>query len=721
MLLLSLNYLILANALLLLVLGLWQLRNDGAVVRLFFLTCLGVATWNASNFLIEERLLTEHIVLIGHIQPFGAMLGALGLLYLASTYPTRTIGNWHLPNLVLFIGLTIALFFTELVSTARIEADEIIYDDGPGWVVLTFYLITLSISALFKFMRSYWLLPAYRDRIFWFILGMAIYIPCALLCNVVLPAFGNYDYLIVGRLSASVVPVLMFYAMTKHEFLDASVIINKQTAWFCVLLILVLAVALVQQLAAVSHGIHVAAMTLLVLAAALLAQPLQRFLLTTAKRKFVRGWYSIEVVFHTLSSRITQEKDREALFREVQTVLDEVFELENMLSVVAVRDDQDQFSFYRIPGQFHKIEAVDPLIQALTHVAHCMPLGTAPPEVVRRLRELGFRGSLEQGVLLPFHSPEYLEGALVLGERSNQQGFNEADYRFFDSLISFLSPILYRLTPMEKLEQLYNESRQRLHEAEIQLIRAQKVESIVHATRQCHHEIRTPLNIIRLGIGRIKSLEDLDSYKEIAREEIDHALRVVEETLAITEVSSEAVRRFTPVDVNDIVRRCLRLIDRGRYDVVLDLGDLPLVPALGSDIQVVVINLIHNAMDAMPDGGTLAFTSRQLPDAVEVGVADTGSGIREELRARVWEPYVSGRPTAAGNSTAGRGWGLTIVNRIINQHGGTIRFTSVVNHGTRFVFTLPMAQAAMAVPQEVGVEVTGYPDEVCEPGVSRTH
>jgi signal transduction histidine kinase len=257
---------------------------------------------------------------------------------------------------------------------------------------------------------------------------------------------------------------------------------------------------------------------------------------------------------------------------------------------------------------------------------------------------------------------------------------------------------------MEKLEYLYNESRQRLHDAEIQLIRAQKVEAIVHATRQCHHEIRTPLNIIRMGIGRIKTLEDLAVYREVAREEIDHALNVVEETLAITDVSSRSIRRFAPVDINELVQRSLRLIDRSRFQVALDLGMLPLVPALAGDIQVVLINLIHNAIDAMQEGGTLAFATRRLADSVEISVADTGAGIPEELRSRVWEPYVSGKPTDVGNSTAGRGWGLTIVNRIINQHGGTIRFTSVEHHGTRFIFTLPLQQARIELADSMELD-----------------
>lgn len=709
---LSLNHLFWLNASFLLLLGGWQLRSGGLVARCFFAVCLGLATWNISNFLIEEQLLPGAIELLGHFQQLGALLFGSGLLYLAHTYPRNTIGRWHLPNVLVFTLLVAAIFFTDQVSTARIENGQVVYSDGPGWIVFGLYLITLGSSAIWKFLHSYRTLPDTRDRMRWFIIGMAIYIPCSLFFNVVLPAFGVYDYLIIGRLSATVVPLLIFYAMTKHEFLDASVIINKQTAWVCVLVSLIMAVAVVQQLALVSHVWHVLAMTLLVLTAALFAHPLQRFLLTTAKRKFVRGWYVTEEVFHRLSVRLTQEKDREAIFREVLAVLDEVFELENSLSVVAVRDAQDRFSCYRVVGQFQKVDADDPLIQGLAKTTtHCLPLAEAK-ELQRRIALLGFQGDPQKAVLLPFHSPEFLEGIIVLGDRSNQRGYSDADLKFFDSLISFISPILYRLTPMEKLEQLYNESRRRLHDAEIQLIRAQKVESIVHATRQCHHEIRTPLNIIRMGIGRIRTLEDLEGYKEVAREEIDHALRVVEETLAVTDVSSRSVRRFVPVDINDLIQRSLRLIDRSRYRVVLELGELPQVPALGSDIQVVLINLIHNAMDAMPEGGTLAFATRRLIDSVEISVSDTGSGIPEALRSRVWEPYVSGKPTEVGNSTAGRGWGLTIVNRIINQHGGTIRFSSVEGHGTRFVFTLPLEQQRLEVSEET--EEDGMGREVAQ-------
>jgi signal transduction histidine kinase len=91
----------------------------------------------------------------------------------------------------------------------------------------------------------------------------------------------------------------------------------------------------------------------------------------------------------------------------------------------------------------------------------------------------------------------------------------------------------------------------------------------------------------------------------------------------------------------------------------------------------------------MPNGGALAFTTRANATDVVITVEDNGEGIPEKLRSKVWEPYFSGRGSDVGNSNAGRGWGLTIVNRIINAHQGTIRFTSEEKVGTRFVITLP--------------------------------
>lgn len=703
----SVNYLFLANAALLALLALFLInRKKSAISWIFLTTSFGLALWNVCVFLIEQKIATEAISAIVRLQMISAMVFANGLYFFSSSYPVYRPDMKYLISILPFGVFALALVLTDLVSDAEYQDTLLVYHDGPGFLLFTIYISLLCFSALFKLIQAWRRFPEHRSRIRYFFMGIAVYVSCAITFNMVLPSMGNYDYLIIGRLSATFAPLFIFYAMTKHEFLDITVIINKGTAWLGTLVVMLGVAVFLDLVTADAPLLNTLALCAVVLLAAFYARPLQQFLLTTAKRKFIRGWYSTEEVINQLSGRITQEKNREAIFKEVAKVLDEVFELEDVMTFVAIRDENEVFSYYRIVGKFQKIKSSDPLIQAMQSVNACIPVAAAPGQVQGRLKELG-TGKGRYGVIVPFHSPEYLEGMIILGERSNQAGYSDSDMRFFNNLISFLSPVLYRLTPMEKLEQLYSENRQKLHEAEIQLIRAQKIESIVHATRQCHHEIRTPLNIIRMGIGRIKTLADLEAYKHVAHEEIDHALEIVEETLTITEVDKASEARVAEVSINDVINRCLRLIDRTRYTVVLDLAEVPPVRAAFSDMQVVITNLIHNAIEAMPEGGSLAFSTHAMATDAVITVEDAGEGIPEELRSRVWEPYFSGRGSGIGNSNAGRGWGLTIVNRIITEHRGTIRLTSEEKVGTRFTITLPLSrQGGQASPGDEEIQVS---------------
>jgi len=425
------------------------------------------------------------------------------------------------------------------------------------------------------------------------------------------------------------------------------------------------------------------------------AVPMQQFLLTTAKRKFIRGWYDTEEVFNQLSEKVSAQKSRPAIFQTIEKVLDSVLEVENTAVVVAVRDADEHLTHYQL------ISGAAPRRERTIAVDHDLVAASTPEQPLRFLEdcEESTQGLLlgeafkpdRRCLLLSFHSPEALEGLVILGERSNQAGYANQDLGFFRRLVNYMSAIFYRLTPMEKLERLYFENVQRLHEAQIQLIRAQKIESIVHATRQCHHEIRTPLNIIRMGLRRVKDLEGLKVFQQLADEEISHALEIVDETLLISGVEKGPTERETVFNLNDSIRRSLKLVQEDRYRVHAVLDQVVPVKGVSSDLQVVFANLIHNAADAMPEGGAISIQSTIADNEVVVEFSDTGKGIPEDQRERVWEPYYSGQATLVGNSTAGRGWGLTIVNRIITEHRGTINFSSVVGEGTTFVIKLPLA------------------------------
>jgi signal transduction histidine kinase len=101
-------------------------------------------------------------------------------------------------------------------------------------------------------------------------------------------------------------------------------------------------------------------------------------------------------------------------------------------------------------------------------------------------------------------------------------------------------------------------------------------------------------------------------------------------------------------------------------------------------LNMVWANLIDNAVKAMGEKGRLVIRTERLPNGLEVSVSDTGSGIPFELRARLFEPFVSGRPAGAGT-----GLGLALCRRVVIQHGGRIDFESEPETGTTFRVLLP--------------------------------
>jgi len=115
--------------------------------------------------------------------------------------------------------------------------------------------------------------------------------------------------------------------------------------------------------------------------------------------------------------------------------------------------------------------------------------------------------------------------------------------------------------------------------------------------------------------------------------------------------------------------------------------DLPPVLADGGRITQVLLNLLDNALRFTPDGGSVTVSARIIPGAVEITVADTGSGIPAEALPQIFERFYRVDPSRS-RETGGGGLGLAIVKAIVTAHGGTIVATSVVGAGTQMTFTL---------------------------------
>lgn len=118
--------------------------------------------------------------------------------------------------------------------------------------------------------------------------------------------------------------------------------------------------------------------------------------------------------------------------------------------------------------------------------------------------------------------------------------------------------------------------------------------------------------------------------------------------------------------------------------LTLEIDSKALVMGDAGELREVLVNMIFNAVDAMPDGGRLMLATREADGKVEISISDTGMGMSDEVRSRVFDPFYTTK------GTAGMGLGLAVSYGIISRHGGTIIVTSEPGQGTTFRITLPL-------------------------------
>ncbi|MBP7148946.1 MAG: hypothetical protein KBD01_15555 [Acidobacteria bacterium] len=216
---------------------------------------------------------------------------------------------------------------------------------------------------------------------------------------------------------------------------------------------------------------------------------------------------------------------------------------------------------------------------------------------------------------------------------------------------------------------------------------ASRLEAIARLTGSVAHEVKNPLGAIGIHL-ELSRRQDKDPATEervkVIREEIQRLREILEEWLRLTG-PEERVHDHAQVDeVLGSVARLLR-VEARHQGVELSVDrDEPLgrVNMPTAHLRQTLLNLALNALQAMPDGGKLTFRGRAQGPRVLLEVIDTGSGIPEEIRTRIFDIRFTTRP-------GGSGLGLAICSRLVEEAGGRLSFASEVGVGTTFLVDLP--------------------------------
>ena len=226
------------------------------------------------------------------------------------------------------------------------------------------------------------------------------------------------------------------------------------------------------------------------------------------------------------------------------------------------------------------------------------------------------------------------------------------------------------------------------------LARAEQLAAVGQMAASVAHQVGTPLNLISgyVQMMQEESAEDPKNARrlQIVQEQIAKVASVVRTLLDHSH--RPGVTRPTALGplltrVADVARPKL---DAARITLSLDVAPgLPPLTADAEELELAILNLVTNSLDAMPDGGSLHVEARRHGERVRILVTDTGRGIPPDLLPRIFDPWVTTKPAGRGT-----GLGLSITRDAIVRHGGTIAADSVPGRQTTFTIELPLGAAA---------------------------
>jgi len=238
---------------------------------------------------------------------------------------------------------------------------------------------------------------------------------------------------------------------------------------------------------------------------------------------------------------------------------------------------------------------------------------------------------------------------------------------------------------------------QRMERLEEQARQTEKLRAVSTLAAGMAHEIKNPLTALRTFGEYLPEKhndpEFVQKFQDILNKETHRIQAIVQDVL---DFAKPRAPRMKPVNLGTLLHSTTNLLSgdllKRNIECRVDCGQSPsaddsvadhVLHADPDQLRQVLINLIQNAADAMPNGGKLSIATQQVNSHLELTVSDTGHGIPKELLSKIFDPFVT-------TKSDGNGLGLAMVHSIIRAHGGTIRASSELSHGTTFTVVLPL-------------------------------
>jgi GAF domain-containing protein/ActR/RegA family two-component response regulator len=421
-------------------------------------------------------------------------------------------------------------------------------------------------------------------------------------------------------------------------------------------------------------------------------------------------------VMHDLSRAVTGQLERGAIVEAVRRHVARVLDTRNLVIIVRDADGDDLEVALRVRdgvddtreprrypmadiGLMSVVLATGRPVRTDDYAAECRRHGVEP---VAGSAELG------QWLGVPMTAGEQVLGLIAL--RGGGRAFSEADERLLLNIAHLAALALRSVRLYEDRTRAYGE----LAAAQDQLVRTEKLRALGEMASGVAHDFN---NLLASVLGRAQLL-----LRRVEEPQLRQWLQVIEKSALDGAQTVRRLQEFTrirrdqpmvPLDVAVMVRDALDLtqsrwreepVSRGIViEIRQDLQPVPRILGDASELREALTNLILNAVDAMPAGGTLGLATYAADDHVEIAVSDTGVGIPAEVREKIFDPFFTTK------GPQGTGLGLSMTYGIVARHGGFVAVESEEGRGSTFRLSFPSAATVETTPSPADAQPASAP------------